>query len=147
MIDNGLKIREVMGRVINGSGILRQFVVDVKARLLSYKRTCKGSCRAQREDSSEDTQKAYTIESVGCNKKRHPPRQFCYRPVKWEFKWIQDEGIREARVTISPINFAIAFPLVERSFSRRSLFFFFSRHLLHSLANSRQEPISVSLRK
>lgn len=122
MIDNGLKICKVKSRVINGSGILRQFVVNVKARLLSYKRRCGGSCRAQREDRSEDTQKAYTLESVGCNKKRHHPRQFCYRLVSWEFKWIQDEGIRGARVTISPINFAITFPLVERSFSRRSLF-------------------------
>lgn len=55
--------------------ILQQFVVDTKARLLSYKRRCRGPCRAPQED----TQKAYT---VARNKKRYPHRQFCYNAGK-----------------------------------------------------------------
>lgn len=144
MIDNGLKICKVKRRVINGSGILRQFVVDVKARLLSYKRRCEGSCRAQREDSSEDTQKAYTIESVGCNKKRQPPRQFCYRLVRWELKWIQDEGTQ--RVTISDL-FCNSIPSC-RAIILTSFSLSFRCCLLQfSLVNSRQEPISVLPRR
>jgi len=55
--------------------ILQQFVIDIKAGLLSYKRRCRGLCRALQED----TQKAYT---VGCNKKRYLHRQFCYNAGK-----------------------------------------------------------------
>ncbi|KYN00830.1 hypothetical protein ALC62_08379 [Cyphomyrmex costatus] len=42
---------------MDDQNVLQQFVVDTKAGLLSYKRRCKGPCRAPRED----TQKAYTV--------------------------------------------------------------------------------------
>lgn len=97
---------------------------DAKVGLLSYKRRCRGPCRAPREggcpdssDTREDIQKAYTVKLVGHNKKPYPLRQSCYHAdYQVEVKRMQNEDTRSQELRFHRSVFAILFSFVGRSF-------------------------------
>lgn len=86
-------------RVINDRDVLRQFVADVEARLLSYNGRCSCSCRAHQEGScirSFDTQKAYTIALVAREETRSAisSSSILFRVERWKRKDYKEQELR-----------------------------------------------------